>query len=123
MTTTTTKNVGGTSKPVDQSSEPYAAKQPEASSKAADISANDAAAKKRYDDEAKEKAAVDKPYPDAEHRQPIAKRGPLMIVIDGAGTMPLIDNHGRRVMRGEPVEVSEDEVAWLTSTNSGFKRV
>jgi hypothetical protein len=51
------------------------------------------------------------------------KRGPIMVVIDGAGTMPLIDNNGRRVMRGEPVEVSEEEVAWLANSGSGFTRV
>jgi hypothetical protein len=51
------------------------------------------------------------------------KRGPIMVVIDGAGTMPLIDNNGRRVMRGEPVEVSPEEVAWLASNGCAFDRV
>ena len=47
----------------------------------------------------------------------------LMVVIDGAGTMPLMDNNGRRVMRGEPVEVSEAEIAWLAANGCAFERV
>lgn len=51
------------------------------------------------------------------------RKGVIMVVIAGEGTMPLIDNNGRRVMRGEPVEVSKEEFAWLKSSNSEFKLV
>ena len=51
------------------------------------------------------------------------KNGLFTIVIDGAGTMPLIDNGGRRVMRGEPAEVSQEELHWLASNGCGFRHV
>jgi hypothetical protein len=100
MTTTTSKNVrGGAPAPAKQ-----AAKQP------APVAVAKPARKPKAMKPAAEKA-----------EEP--KRGPLMIVIDGAGTMPLMDNNGRRVMRGEPVEVSEEEIDWLARGNSAFTRV
>lgn len=51
------------------------------------------------------------------------KIGAIMVVIDGIGTMPLIDNNGRRVARGEPIEVSDEEVLWLANNGCGFTRV
>lgn len=96
MTTTTFKSVSGGNKPA---------------------AATKAPAKPVKAKPAKAKAA--RPVKKAAEPQP----GLIMVVIAGAGTMPLHDNDGRRVMRGEPVEVSEAEVAWLAASGSEFKRV
>lgn len=44
------------------------------------------------------------------------------VIISGEGSMPLGAPNWRRVKKGEPIEVTAEEIAWLEKNDVEFKR-